>query len=272
MAVALTKYLPEFDNPPVIEVVCGALFKPLSGLLAPHLGMLWERFKSEYPKCQEVPPLAPVVEHFGEEPVPQIELTDVPPLPRVWFIHADEIGIIQIQRDRFLHNWKKARPRDAYPRYTTVIKLFQDKLSVFESFLADTSVGSIEPRQYELTYVNHIPKDGGLPSLADVAKGFPDFAWRVSADRFLPMPEAINWRTTFALPDQAGRLHVALRSGVRREDGTPILLLELTVRGFPKGTTRDAAWPWFNTAHEWIVRAFTDLTSDNLHQLWKRTR
>jgi hypothetical protein len=32
--------LPKYQNPPVVEVVCGILFKPLDKLLAPHLGML----------------------------------------------------------------------------------------------------------------------------------------------------------------------------------------------------------------------------------------
>ena len=28
---------------------------------------------------------------------------------------------------------------------------------------------------------------------------------------------------------------------------------------------------WFDTAHEWIVRGFTDLTTDEAHKLWGRT-
>jgi hypothetical protein len=53
--------LPEYHNPPIDEVVCGVLFEPLRSFLLPHFGLLWERFRKEYPKCQEVAPLLPVI-------------------------------------------------------------------------------------------------------------------------------------------------------------------------------------------------------------------
>ncbi len=265
--------LSEFENPPVIEVVCGVLFKPIETLLAPHLGVLWEKFKEEYPDCQETAPLAPVIERFDETPPVQLELTDRPPLPRVWFVHRNENGIVQIQRDRFLHNWKKVRDDDAYPRYRNVIKLFRDRLTSFENFLAEANLGSIEPHQYEMTYVNHIPKTDRLDPLQRVGIAFPDFDWRAQETRFLERPEAFTWRTTFAMPDESGRLHVTIRSAVRRGDNVPILLLDLTARGFGKDCSKDAMWSWFDLAHEWIVRGFADLTGESMHKnVWKRTR
>jgi len=265
--------LPEFENPPVIEVVCGVLFKPIETLLAPHLGVLWEKFKEEYPACQETAPLAPVIERFDGTPPVQLELTDRPPLPRVWFVHRNENGIIQIQRDRFLHNWKKVQDDDAYPRYGNVIRLFRDRLTSFEKFLAEANLGFIEPHQYEMTYVNHIPKGDRLEPLQQVGVVFPDFDWRPQEERFLKRPEAFTWRTTFAMPDESGRLHVTIRSGVRRGDNVPMLLLDLTARGFGKDCSKEAMWAWFDLAREWIVRGFADLTGENMHKnVWKRTR
>lgn len=58
---------PDFDAPPVIEVVCGIYFKSISNLLAPHFGLLWEKYRDEYPICQEVAPLAPAIERFDGE-------------------------------------------------------------------------------------------------------------------------------------------------------------------------------------------------------------
>jgi uncharacterized protein (TIGR04255 family) len=113
--------LPEYENPPVIEVVCGLHFQQLDGLLAPYLGALWEKLKPDYPNCKEVAPLAPVIERFEARGTPQISFVEVPPMARTWFIHKDEIGIVQVQRDRFLHNWKKVRERDEYPRFGKVI-------------------------------------------------------------------------------------------------------------------------------------------------------
>ncbi len=265
--------LPEYENPPVIEVVCGVLFKPLEGLLAPHLGMLWEKFKPEYPRCQEVPPLDPVIEHFGELPTAEIRLTDVPPLPRIWFIHADDTGIIQVQRDRFLHNWRKRRADQGYPRYHKVIEMFRDRLSRFQSFLIEEDLGVIEPLQYEMTYVNHILTGEGWNTLSEIGKVFQDFDWQSREARFLPEFEGMNWRTGFLLPERSGRLHVTIRRGVRRHDGHPMILFELTARGIGSDTAPDAMWAWFDLAREWIVRAFTDLTSDDIQkQVWRRKR
>src|SRR5206468_7988683 len=108
--------LPDYENPPVTEVVCGMSFKPVQ-LQIPHIGLFWERCREEYPTCQEVAPLLPVIERFGEEDTSEAQVFNEVPLPRVWFIHRQDTGIIQLQRDRFLHNWKKGKPTDAYPRY-----------------------------------------------------------------------------------------------------------------------------------------------------------
>src|SRR6266404_4193986 len=111
--------LPSFTNPPVNEVICGVTFKPLPKLLAPHLGILWSKFRTEYPTCLEAEPLLPVVETFdgGEAGAPDFSMQY---LPRVWFVSRDQSAIIQVQRDRLLHNWRKMRSTDEYPRYTVV--------------------------------------------------------------------------------------------------------------------------------------------------------
>jgi uncharacterized protein (TIGR04255 family) len=142
--------LPEYENPPVDEVVCGVLFEPVKGFLLPHYGLLWEKFRPDYPHCQEVSPLMPIIETFDDLPSPEVEFTEIP-LPRIWFLHNDG-RIIQVQRDRFLHNWRKLQPTDEYPRYHTVFHLFQSHLSTFQAFLLERKLGSLLPRQYEMTY------------------------------------------------------------------------------------------------------------------------
>ena len=185
----------------------------------------------------------------------------------------NENGIVQVQRDRFLHNWKKVAPDDQYPRYTQVIEMFRERLKAFEEFLAESQLGPIEPLQYEMTYVNHIPQRDGWTSLADVGNVFPDFTRRTDSGRFLPEPEQLNWRTSFLLPVQQGRLHAVVRRVQRTSDNKPMLLFELTARGMPDDTIREAMWSWFDLAHEWIVRGFTDLTSHEVRKnVWRQTR
>lgn len=263
--------LPEYDNPPVNEVVCGVLFKPLEGLRIPHFGLFWDQWRADYPTCQEVAPIIPMIERFGEAET-DIQPPNEIPLPRVWLVKSDETGIVQIQRDRFLHNWKKGKPSDAYPRYKTVIERFKVLLDSFESFVGRERLGQIEPLQYEMTYVNQITAGEGWERLADLPNVFRDYCWQ-REQRFLPELEHINLRKTFALPDGKGRVHVSIRDGKRREDMKPVILFEFTVRGFPGDVSPDAMWAWFNLAHDWIVRGFTDLTTEAVQKdVWRRTR
>ncbi len=269
--MATYRVFPDFEKPPVTEVVCGIQFKELSLLFAPHLGLLWEKFKTEYPGCQEIPPLVPTIERFDKGPSTQLDFTDKPPLPRIWFTHTEGNRIVQVQRDRLLHNWKKIRAEDEYPRYGTVIGLFRKHLSSFEAFVKEAALGSIEPVQYEMTYVNFIPQGEGWNSLGELGKVFPDFAWQNEVERFLPQAEAVNWHTSFVLPERVGRLHATVRNAARVEDNVPVIRFELTARGMPPEPSKDAMWRWFDLAHEWIVRGFADLTGDAMHtNVWRK--
>jgi uncharacterized protein (TIGR04255 family) len=265
------KGFPDYENPPVIEVVCGILFKSISTLLSPHIGLLWEKYKSEYPECREVAPLDPVVEQFEEPPRMTLEIGNVPPLPRIWFVSKEGNGVVQVQRDRFLHNWRKIKPEDEYPRYHEVKEMFKDRLSQFESFLSENKLGVIEPLQYEMTYINHILLGEGWDSLSEIGSVFPDFAFRTDKSRFLPEPSSVNWRTTFTLPENAGRMHVTTRHARVRDTGRPLLVLELTVRGAGTDSSPEAMWRWFDVAREWIVRGFEDLTGEEVQKnIWKK--
>jgi len=262
------KELPDYDNPPIDEVVCGVLFEPIRKLLVPHFGLLWEKFRHDYPSCQEVAPLVPVIESFEELPPPEIEFPE--PLPRVWFLH-DDGRIIQVQRDRFLHNWRKLRPTDQYPRYRKVFQLFQSHLATFQEFLKEVEAGPAIPRQYEMTYVNLIQQGEGWEGIADINKVFPDF-WHNGRDRFLPEPDGINWRTSFPLPERVGRLHMHIQSARRRDDIRRLLRFEITARGFSitDNGSLSKRQDWFELAHEWIVRGFADYTGSLIQkEIWR---
>jgi len=268
-----SRNLPEYDNPPLNEVVCGILFRRIDDLLNPYLGILWEKYKPEYSQCREVVPLLPLIENFDRRPQPEAPYIDVeaPLLPRTWFVHADGNGVIQIQRDRFHHNWRKMRPDDEYPRYQSVIDMFRTHLEKFVQFLDENQLGTLTPLQYELTYINHIMKGEGWETIGDVGRVFPSLSLQASKYSFLPSPETINWQASFTLPNRVGRLHTKLQSAMRRDDGHPLLMFELTARGIGDYTTLDTMWNWFAMAHEWVVRGFTDLTDPQVQNvIWRR--
>jgi uncharacterized protein (TIGR04255 family) len=109
----------KFDRPPVVEVACGVLFATAKPLRGAQLGLYWQRIRETFPRIEEAPPLAPVIEAQGSGPS-AVELGylfgPLPPLRRTWFISQDGRNLVQVQEDRFVFNWKKAAEDDEYPR------------------------------------------------------------------------------------------------------------------------------------------------------------
>ena len=97
----------DFKNPPITEAVCGIAFRRIERFLAPHVGLLWALFRDDYPRVEEKSPLTPPKQAIdGDE---NVSLAEIIGRPRIWFVREDETRLIQVQQDRFLHNWKKVK-------------------------------------------------------------------------------------------------------------------------------------------------------------------
>jgi hypothetical protein len=70
MSDTLENDLPDFDNPPVVETVLSAQFERLTALRTVHLGLFWQRVRSEFPNVEEHPALAAIFEQAGEPVTP----------------------------------------------------------------------------------------------------------------------------------------------------------------------------------------------------------
>jgi uncharacterized protein (TIGR04255 family) len=257
-----TGALPSYKKPPVNEVVCGMRFHTPDKLRIPHIGLLWDKFRQDYPNIQHAPPIA-----TGKGEI-LIDSETGLPLQRVWFINGLDDQLIQFQFDRFYFNWR--RRKDVYPRYPHVIKNFENVLNTIVNFFIEFEFGEIKPIEYELTYINHIQKGQEWNTADDLPRIFSDFAWRQTTGRFLPSPENVTWQANFTLPEKKGNLVVNLKQAIRTEDKVPLLVLELTARGLGESTSKIAVREWFDLAHEWIIRGFTDLTTSEIHRFWER--
>jgi hypothetical protein len=85
----------------------GVQFNNLERFLSPHLGLVWERFKSNFPNIEEHPPLPPTFETFGTHPQfagINLQISAGADTPRVFFVNADRTQLLQVQKDRFLHS------------------------------------------------------------------------------------------------------------------------------------------------------------------------
>ena len=260
----ISEPLPSYQRPPVDEVVCGFRFERLREVKVPHIGLLWEKFRNEYPTVQHAVPIATDTSLLVDEATGF-------PLPRIWFISKADNELIQFQVDRFYYNWRHRG--DDYPRYPSVIKKFEKAKRQLDAFASELQLGKIEPLECELTYINHIPVGQGWESIVDLPKVVPDFTWKKERHHFLPNPTNVAWQVRFELPEGKGWLNVKLNQATRKIDGVPSLILELTARGFGPEKTAQAMRSWFDLAHEWIVRGFTDLTEKEIQNtIWKRER
>jgi uncharacterized protein (TIGR04255 family) len=254
---------PSYGNPPVNEVVCGMRFHPLDLFRIPHIGLLWDKFRQEYPNIQHASPIA-----GSKGEIPLDHVTGLP-LPRVWFINKSDDQLIQFQSDRFYFNWR--RRQDVYPRYPYVISHFENLMDAVADVFGELGLGNLRPTEYELSYINHIPKGREWNTIDDLSKIFSDFIWGFRRDRFLPSPENVAWQASFPLPEKKGVLAVNLKQAVRFEDKMPLFVFELTARGPSDSPDKNGIRRWFDLAHEWIVKGFTDLTSlVAQREYWKR--
>lgn len=132
----------------------------------------------------------------------------------------------------------------------------------FRDFLNSLQISSnIEPLEYELTYVNHIPLDDNISDLSEIGELFPDFYWRHETHP----PQDISWRTIVSLPEQRGRLLLSLRNKQRKPDDQSILVLKLSAKGMHEDPDLlTSMHEWFDISHDTVVELFTKVTSQKV--------
>lgn len=269
-AMSTRSSFPDYDSPPVHEVVMGLAFQPLVSLRIVHFGLIWEKIRSEFPNIEHAPLLG--IEDMFASPSSGSGWPSML-LPRVWYINQSQDKLFQLQHDRFYVNWRSRTDGNPYPRYPAMIGIYEKQLAVIADVFRQEGVGDIVPVSYELKYVNHILKGVAWETFEDIGKIFPDLAWRSDSKRYLPIPVGGIWTAAFAIPNGMSRLNVRAHPGVRTvKDGKQeVLILELTVNGTVDSTKSVPAREWFDIAHEWIVKGFADLSSmDAQRRLWKR--
>jgi uncharacterized protein (TIGR04255 family) len=276
MADTLEHDLPDFDNPPVVETVLSAQFERLTALRSVHLGLFWQRVRREFPNVEEHPALAPILEQAGE-PVPQtVQLRFQPqeglPSPRLWLLNQGGSELMQIQNDRFVKNWRKSEANAEYPHYTPVIKpAFERDFTEFQTFVADEKLGEIKVSQCEVTYVNHIISGDGWSKRDEIEKIFT-FCKLPFAESYPGRPEGLAYLARFPIlgpnNEWIGRLHVEVLPAISISDNKPMYALNLTARGM-----YGSGIEFFDIGRRWIVKSFENLTTEHMHQIWrKKTR
>lgn len=265
--------LPDFDRPPVVEVNVGIEFGTLRPLRAAHVGLFWSNLRDDYPSLQEQPPLPSAIERFDEPDQPfsiSFEFAESPPPLRAWLLNADATRLLQIQNDRFIHNWRRMTPEAPYPRYEAVREEFTTRLDQFKSFIEDEQLGTLDVVQAEVNYVNELVAGDVWEATSDLDRAVT--MWRASEVAALGDPEEVRLVERHRLETSDGapaRLYISLTPQAD-VGGKAAALLTLTVRGRPTEGT-DGIFSFFDFGRELIVRTFADVTTPAMHATWGRT-
>jgi uncharacterized protein (TIGR04255 family) len=265
-------HLPDFDAPPLTEVALSLQFQPIARFGFVDLGPLSDQFRPRFERVEYYPPLAPTFETFGlrqgKAPTLHINVGAGLALPRLWLIDKAGNELLQFQIDRFVHNWRKIEVNNVYPRYEQIRERFEAEVQRLTAFLTQRGLGALVPTQCEVTYVNTI----GLSSSGDPTHKVLR-AWAVTSGTHLGEPEDVAIMARFVIyntgNEPIGRIIAQSTPGLDSA-GQPVIQFTIIGRGPPAQPTLEAALQFMDIARERVVWAFAELTTEEMHKLWKR--
>ncbi|MFO0810093.1 MAG: TIGR04255 family protein [Gemmataceae bacterium] len=262
---------PDYANPPIVELVLGAQFSPLTKLTAGHFGRLWSALSSDWSDPADAPLLDEQFEAFDR---PRRQLTAGPKLrlepvrlPGRFLLHKGRDRLLQVQSTRFHLNWRKGV--GFYPSYKKLISEFEDLYSLFETFVRECGLGMLAVNQWELTYIDAFPKDEYWRTPAEWSKVLPGLFGDLfgTDDAELGLEHrAAEW--SYEIRPKRGRLHVAAHPGRAKDDNRDSLLLQMTARGPVGKGGSETLRAGLDLGHDVAYKAFLNVTSSDAKKRW----
>lgn len=211
------------------------------------------RVKDQFPVFKHKKETPPIIETFPASPqVRNLHLTNAPLTERGEFFADDESRMIAIQGNRFSFHWKD---RDGdYPSYDVNGKVWSSEFDRFKTFCKELEIGEVNPLICEVMYMNKIVAlaDESLDSTFERVFG-------LSVGKF----ELATLNRTYLLNEDRGRLYAEINTIPIVDD--PHLTLKLSARvRHEEGEVADT----MQIAHDWLIKKFLDLTSDEARSSW----
>ncbi len=259
----------EPTGPPVVELVIGVQFSPLTKLTAGHYGLFWKELGQEWGEPADQPPIEDQFELFdqplGSPGVVQFRFGPMPTTGRFLLYHRSGDRLVQLQPSRFHLNWRK---RDGfYPSYTKLIAEFEAAYRQFERFVEANQLGPLLPNQWEMTYIDAFPRGDHWQTPADWPSVLPGlFGQLFRADDLGIALERRTAEWSFEITPQRGRLHLAAAAG--RWGVDECLLLTSTARG-PVGSGSLTLREGLDLGHDAAVGAFNRLVAGVRRAEWE---
>ena len=78
---------------------------------------------------------------------------------RMWFLSQDKTNLIQVQRNRFVVNWRQVVGTEKYPRFDhSMLPTFKAEFARFRDFVRANVGSEIEVTICEVSYFSHLVK------------------------------------------------------------------------------------------------------------------
>lgn len=264
---------PDYVNPPIVELVLGAQFSPLTRLTAGHFGKLWQVLGPDWTEPGDDLPLADQFELFdrprslGGREI-QLRLQQLALPARFTLGHKDKDRLIQFQSTRFHLNWR--RREGFYPSYRQLIGEFENAFAQLSDFTKGAGLGELAVNQWELTYVDSFPQGEYWNTPADWPSILPGLFGNLFATEGLQLAmehRAAEWR--FEITPKKGRLHVSASQGRASEDKRESLLLNMTARGPVGKGGATTLMEGLDLGHEVALETFKRVVSDKAKKQWE---
>ena len=264
--------LPDFDRPPLDEVVIAAYFSHIEALTLNHQILFWQRHQDTYSEFSVQPPVVvlddDVTQPPGPAPIPSAALQRLltGTVPRLWLESKDGAFLLQLQTNMFSSNWRvRSEP---YPHFELLLDRFIDAYRDYQSFLAELPINSGPNTMLDVTYVNWIPET----PMQDVLRSAE--ACEISGRNADTWPAAQGHTLLYQLRDggnSVGRLTVDVQSARRPSgdswtNGTQMTLVARVGPGKDEAEIR-AKCAFCRDA---IVQAFADLTTEGARRTWQQ--
>lgn len=261
------KNSPKFDSPPVDEVAIGFGFNAISDLDVLDFASLWHEFEKIGFTSKQVHSPVPTRGSRVFQNV-NLQLKAMPDLPRFWFIKDTQEFIIQIQKDKFIVNWRISdEPTGTYISFKKIQQNFWQYSEIFRQWVEKQSGERLKLRNLELTYYNTIPIEHGLAG--DTVSGiFKDFQW--SEKSILSnMITQMFFEVTLPVEKINAQLFIMGHTAQRVATNADIFRLEMAVVGKNEQEfNKRLISSWYDEAHDQIVHGFVELTTPKMHKEW----
>jgi uncharacterized protein (TIGR04255 family) len=268
--------LPDFDNPPVIEIVGAAQFVALPRLSLADMVRVGQRLDGyELHELQpELPPMTEPAPGAPDEPQFMLGVGQQP--HRALYLRPDGRFFAQLQRDRIAVNERRRQPSDDDPSFETVWpELARLADCVNETLVEDVGYGPESPTVVEVTYVNWIEPVAGVwethGELHKVLRIISDEAGQGAFGVAEQLAARYSFRLHAADGSFRGRLHVVADPGYT-QDGRLALNLNLFSRRLVVNSQAEGLAEVFEACHQDVVNGFAAITTPEMHEVWKRTR